>query len=288
MEIHRSDATLGAQVYGVDLSKPLSDTEFAEIETAWNEYAVLIFSGQGLADAAHIDFTLRFGRLEQSIRRSTSNGLSRLSNVDANGAVVRPSSLQARFLVGNTYWHSDSSYKRVGAKASILAAHVVPEDGGETEWADMRAGYEVLQEEMKVWLDGKIAVHSYEFSHAPFGGMEILNVDELARLGAVRHPVVRVHPVTGRRNLFVGRHASHIVGQDLGESRRLLAKLTEDAAQPPRTLKHKWRVGDLVIWDNRCVLHRGHRWPNDQARTMIRTTVAGEDPSNEWVLAETA
>ena len=288
MEIHRAAATLGAEVFGVDLSETLKDSVFAEIEAAWNEYAVLIFKGQELTDSAHLDFTRRFGRLEQSIRRTTTTGLSRLSNVDTTGAVVPPSSLQARFLVGNTYWHSDSSYKRIGAKASILAAHVVPEDGGETEWADMRAGYEALQEEMKVWLDGKTAVHCYEFSHAPFGGMEILNADELSHLGAVEHPVVRVHPASGRKNLFVGRHASHIVGEDLAESRRLLARLTDEAAQPPRTLKHKWRKGDLVIWDNRCVLHRGHRWPDDQARTMVRTTVAGDDPSNEWILAETA
>jgi len=288
MEIRRSDATLGAEIHGVDLSHPLSEADFAEIEAAWHEHAVLIIPGQGLSDAQHLDFTRRFGRLEQSIKRTVSTGLSRLSNVDRDGQVVPRSSLQARFLVGNTYWHSDSSYKRVGAKASILAAHVVPDEGGETEWADMRAGYDVLDAGMKDWLADKVAVHSYEFSHAPFGGMELLGPDELAHLGPVEHPVIRTHPATGRKNLFVGRHASHILGEDLEESRALLARLTNEAAQPPRTLKHKWRAGDLVIWDNRCVLHRGHRWPDDQARTMVRTTVAGDDPDNEWVLAESA
>jgi alpha-ketoglutarate-dependent taurine dioxygenase len=97
---------------------------------------------------------------------------------------------------------------------------------------------------------------------------------------------VRVHPATGRKNLFVGRHASHIVGQDLEESRKLLADLTDQGAQPPRTYKHKWAEGDIVIWDNRCVLHRGHRWPEDQPRTMVRTTVAGDDSANEWALVE--
>lgn len=284
LEITPTDATLAATVRGVDLSA-LDDATFGEIEAAWHEYGVLVFPEQNLSDAAHLAFTRRFGPLEQSIRRNRATGISNLSNVQADGTVAPPSSLQARFLVGNTFWHSDSSYKRVGAKASILAAHVVPDTGGETEWADMRAAYDVLEDAMKDWLEDKIAVHDYAFSHTPFGGKEILNKDELAHLDPVEHRVVRVHPATGRKNLFVGRHASHIVGEDLEESRQLLADLTEGGAQPPRIYKHKWAVGDIVIWDNRCVLHRGHRWPDDQPRTMVRTTVAGDDADNEWVMA---
>lgn len=287
LEITPTDATLGAIVRGVDLSR-LDDAAFAEIEDAWHEHGVLVFPGQKLDDEAHLAFTRRFGRLEQSIRRKRTTGISNLSNVQADGTVAPPTSLQARFLVGNTYWHSDSSYKRVGAKASILAAHIVPEEGGETEWADMRAAYDAQDDEMKTWLDDKIAVHDYAFSHTPFGGKEILDTAELSHLDPVEHPVVRIHPATGRKNLFVGRHASHIVGEDLDESRKLLADLTEQGAQPPRTYKHKWAVGDIVIWDNRCVLHRGHRWPDDQPRTMVRTTVAGDDPDNEWAIAEDA
>lgn len=285
LTIERTDATLGATVTGVDLNS-LDGETFGKIEDAWHEHAVLIFPEQKLDDAAHLAFTRRFGVLEQSIRRTRSTGISNLSNVQADGTVAPPSSLQARFLVGNTYWHSDSSYKRVGAKASILAAHIVPDQGGETEWADMRAAYDGLDEDMKTWLADKVAVHDYAFSHAPFGGLEILNKDELSHLAPVEHPVVRVHPATGRKNLFVGRHASHILGEDLEESRKLLADLTEQGAQPPRTLKHKWRVGDIVIWDNRCVLHRGHRWPDDQPRTMVRTTVAGEVAGNEWAITD--
>ena len=287
MHIQPTEATLGAAVTGVDLRQPLSDADFARIEDAWNQHAVLIFPGQHLSDEQHLAFTRRFGRLEISIRRTGSN-LGRLSNVDKDGNVVPPTSLQARFLVGNTYWHSDSSYKRVGAKASLLAAHVVPSEGGETEWADMRAAYDALDQGMQNWLEGKIAVHSYEYSHKPFGGMEILGPEELKHLMPVEHAVVKTHPATGRKNLFVGRHASHILGEDLEESRALLARLTEEGAQPPRTYKHTWRPGDLVIWDNRCVLHRGHRWPDDQARVMVRSTVAGDDPDNEWVMPEDA
>ncbi len=285
IEITPTAATLGAEIRGVDLKQPLDDAVFAEIEAAWHEYAVLIFPEQHLDAAAHLAFSRRFGPLEQSIRRKRTTGISNLSNVQADGAVAPPSSLQARFLVGNTYWHSDSSYKAVGAKASLLAAHVVPDQGGETEWADMRAAYDVLDDATKTRLDGKIAVHDYAFSHAPFGGLEILDKDELSHLAPVEHPVVETHPATGRRNLFVGRHASHILGEDRDESRGFLAELTEQGCQPPRTHKHKWCVGDIVIWDNRCVLHRGHRWSDDQARTMVRTTVAGAAAGNAWALA---
>jgi alpha-ketoglutarate-dependent taurine dioxygenase len=283
LEITRTAATLGAEVTGVKLAN-LTAEAFAEIEAAWHAHAVLIFPGQHLADDEHLAFTRRFGRLEQGIRRSSRTGFSRLSNVQADGSVAPPDSLQQRFLDGNTHWHSDSSYKRVGAKASLLAAHRVPDQGGETEWADMRAAYDALDEAMKARLDGRIAVHNYAYSHAPFGGLEKLTPDDLGHLPPVEHPVVRRHPDTGRLNLFVGRHASHIRGEDLETSRKLLADLTAEACRPPRVLRHKWRPGDLVIWDNRCVLHRGLPWPEGQARVMVRTTVAGDEPDNEWVL----
>ena len=287
LEITPCDATLGAVVRGVNLTQTLDEPTFAAIESAWHEYAVLVFPEQHLSHEEHREFTRRFGPLELSIRRTRPKTTGQLSNVQADGTVAPPESLQARFLVGNTYWHSDSSYKRVGAKASILAAHVVPSEGGETEWADMRAAYDALDDAMKAYLEDKIAVHSYEFSHAPFGGMEVLNEEELAHLAPVEHPVIRTHPATGRKNIFAGRHASHILGEDIEESRKLLADLTDQAGQPPRTYKHAWKPGDLVMWDNRCVLHRGHRWPGDQPRTMVRTTVAGDGMDDEWLL-ETA
>ena len=131
-----------------------------------------------------------------------------------------------------------------------------------------------------------MAVHSYRYSHTWHGGLEILNEEDLALLPPVEHPIIRLHPRTGRKNLFVGRHASHIVGEDKQESRSLLKKLTLDAAQPPRTYKHAWEVGDLVLWDNRCVLHRGHTFPLDEARDMVRTTIAGDDDDNEWAVLD--
>lgn len=284
MHIEPSGATLGATVRDVDLAK-LNDASFASVEEAWHEHAVLVFPDQHLSDAAQIAFTRRFGRLERGLKRGRrGDGVGRLSNVDKDGCVVDAEKLQARFQRGNRDWHSDSSYKRVGAKASILAAHVVPDEGGETEWADMRAAWDALAPAMRDWLADKRAVHSYRFSHAWHGGLELLNEQELLDLPPVEHPLMRVHPATGQKSLFVGRHASHIVGEDEPSSRALLRELTANAGQPPRVWGHRWQPGDIAIWDNRCVLHRGRPWPAEQARVMARSTVAGEDANNEWAL----
>ena len=281
MHIEASGATLGATVREVDLAH-LDAATFAAIEDAWHRYAVLVFPGQHLSDHDHLAFTRRFGCLERGLRRSHTAGLGRMSNVDKDGSVVDEENIQARFQRGNRDWHSDSSYKRVGAKASILAAHVVPNEGGETEWADMRAAWDALDEDTRCRLADKIAVHSYRFSHTWHGGLEILNDDDLADLAPVEHPLQRIHPATGRKSLFVGRHASHVVGEDVESSRRMLRALTAAACQPPRVWGHRWQAGDIAIWDNRCVLHRGRPWPAGQARVMARSTVAGEDPNNEW------
>ena len=277
--------TFGAVVTGIDLREP-SPSQLMALLDLWHERAVLVFPGQHLTDAEQIAFSAHFGRFERGLRQASDSKLAVLSNVGRDGEVVAPTELQARFLVGNTYWHADSSYKRVGAKASILSARVVPSEGGETEWADMRAAYDALAPDMKERLEGAVAVHSYAFSHTWHGGQEMLGASDLAHLGPVEHPVVVTHPATGRRNLYVGRHASHLVGEDVEVSRIMLALLTEEACQPPRLWTHRWERGDLAMWDNRCVLHRGHRWPDDQARTMVRTTLAGDDPTNEWVLPE--
>ncbi|MCH8141151.1 MAG: TauD/TfdA family dioxygenase [Proteobacteria bacterium] len=281
MEVVPTNATLGAIVRGVELGCVDKQT-FTAIETAWHKYAVLIFEEQTLTDDQHLAFSRRFGRLERGLMMSSKRLLAHLSNVTRDGSIADPTSLQVRFNKGNEHWHTDSSYKRVGAKASLLYARSVPDTGGETEWADMREAYDALDNKMQTWLEDKMAVHSYRYSHAWHGGLELLGEDDLARLPPVEHPVVKIHPATGRKILFVGRHASHLLGEDIDASRAMLKRLTEEACQAPRTFKHRWREGDLAIWDNRCVLHRGHPWPMDQVRDMVRSTVAGDDLDNEW------
>lgn len=281
MRIQPVSDAFGAVVSDVNLSV-LSDSDFSEIESLWHRYAVLVFPNQWLNDDDHKAFARRFGRLERGLNRAHPPGVGRISNVDRQGKIVPITELQARFNVGNSVWHTDSSYKRVAAKASLLAADEVPETGGETEWADMRAGYDALAESTKDWLEDKIAVHSYRYSHAWHGGLELLSPENLENLPPVQHAIVKTHPDSHRKILFLGRHASHIVGEDKDSSRKILRELTFDAARPPRTWKHRWQPGDVSIWDNRCVLHRGHRFPSDQRRVMARATVAGDDPENEW------
>jgi alpha-ketoglutarate-dependent taurine dioxygenase len=277
-------ATLGAKVSGVDLAK-LDDASFEGIEAAWHQYAVLVFEGQDLSDEEQIVFSRRFGALERLIvKRAPNPEIAFLSNVKPGGELIAPEGSYALFLLGNTFWHTDSSYKRVPSKASLLSARVVPDEGGETEWADMRAAWDALDLERKDRIDGLVAVHSYRYSQGLIGGTDVLSDAEWKALPSVEQPLVRVHPATGRRSIYAGRHASHIVGMDEEQGRALLQKLTAGAAQPPRVFRHRWRPGDLVIWDNRCVLHRGRSWPGDQARVMARTTVAGNDTGNEWTL----
>ena len=256
---------------------------------------MLIFPSANLTEAQHIAFSRRFGPLERTLsRRATRPEISLLSNVGKDGEVAKPNDPLGLFLKGNRYWHTDSSFKKVGAKVSLLRAVVVPDSGGDTEWADMRAAWDVLDADTQRQLDGRQAVHSYAWSQGRIGGIGVLSKAERDALPPVAHPLVRTHPVTGRKSLYVGRHASHILGMAAESGRALLQRLTEDACQPPRIVRHRWRAGDIAAWDNRCVLHRGHPWPFDQRRVMRRTTVAG-DGNNPWavspadgLLAETA
>ena len=280
------DSTLGATVRGVALGPALGGEEFEAIHAAWLEHAVLVFPGQFLDDESHQAFSLRFGRLERVItrREGSTEVFSNLSNVRGDGSLIPPDGSRALFLKGNSYWHTDSSFKRAPAKASLLSARQVPTEGGETEFADMRAAWDRLDHETRALLEGKTALHSYRYSQGKVGGLDVLSEADLDRLPPVEHPVVRIHPETGRKSLYIGRHASHIVGEDVAASRELLETLCEEACRPPRVFSHRWAAGDLVMWDNRCVLHRGRPYPPDQPREMRRTTVAGEVADNEWAV----
>ena len=285
MKIEAITNEFGAVVNDVRLAK-LDEDDFHRIETAWHRFAVLVFPQQNLSNDEHFAFSRKFGKLEKGLPLDRSAMRAPIGNTDRAGNVLPANHLARIFYIGNSVWHTDSSYKRVAAKASLLAAQMVPSEGGETEWADMRAGYDALSEATKSYLVNKIAVHSYAFSHAWHYGLEIMSKEGLTRLPAVEHPIIQCHPDSLRRVLFVGRHASHIVGEAFASSRKLLRELTLESAQPPRTFAHRWQVGDLVLWDNRCVLHRVRPAPQDQPRKMIRTTVAGAAADNEWALED--
>ena len=284
MRIDAVTDDFGAIVRDVDLSN-LTPASFEEILHTWWKYAVLLFPNQNLSIEDQLAFSARFGRLECGLKRSSKPSIARISNIDSDGNLLPEETLTRRFNIGNSVWHTDSSYKVVGAKASLLAAKVVPQKGGETEWADMRAAHDQLPTKMKTWLQDKIAVHNYSFSHAWHGGLELVGEKDRQLLPAVEHPLIKTHPDSKRKVLFVGRHASHILGEDFFKSRRLLRRLTLDATTPDNRWRHRWDVGDLVIWDNRCVLHRARFCPADQPRSMVRTTVAGDGDENVWAVS---
>lgn len=285
MEIVPSEATLGASIYDVNLHQ-LDDRTGKRIIEAWHEYGVLAFPEQHLDDEAHITFSRRFGPLERLLTTAiegTKPEIFRVANVRPDGTLDSAGGPYDTLNRGNRQWHSDSSYKRITSKASALRAHTLPSSGGETQFADMRSAYDALDTARKDWLADKLVVHDFAYSHGK--SADLMTAAERAALPPVAHPVVRIHEETGRKSLFIGRHASYIMGEDVERSRSLLRELTESACQPPRIFTHRWQVGDLVIWDNRCVLHRGQPWPTDEPRILFRTTVACDDPDNEWRLS---
>jgi len=285
IDVEPSGTTLAARVTGVDLRLPLADSDWSVIEAAFHAHAVLIFPEQHLDDAQQIAFSERFGPLERLIsERLGRPEIAAISNLDRKCSVVPEGHKLDLLLKGNTFWHTDSSFKRVPAKASLLSARALPSAGGETEFADMRAAYEALDGAARTRLEGLAAIHDYHYSQGLIGGLDVLSGEEWAALPAVPHPVVRIHPATRRASLYIGRHAKEVVGMGESEGRALLEELLTFACRPPRVYLHCWEVGDLVLWDNRCVLHRGHEWDRREPRVMHRTTVAGEG-DNEWAIS---
>ncbi len=274
---------LGAEIVGIDV-KNVDDATFKAIVDAFNEYSVLLFRGQSLADEEQIAFSRRFGPLETTIRSIASQDrtpahIANLSNVDADNRLIPVGDKRNIFNAGNQMWHSDSSFKKVPAMASLLSAREIPPEGGETQFASMRVGYGRLPEDLQRFLEGKVAVHSFVYSRGLIDD-GLLPSDHAAQVPPVRQALVRTNPANGRKAFYVGSHACEIVGMPTTEARALLHELREAATRPELVYTHRWRVGDLVMWDNRCMLHRGRPWDESRyRRVMHRTTVAGEGPT---------
>ncbi len=279
-----------AEIGGVDLSRPVGPEAMAALWEASDHHAILLFRGQSLSDAQQIAVAENFGQPERyvlSYRNDIKLRLDRpemvdVSNLDA--ATGQPLTNAARHRMvnlGNRLWHTDSSFKRPRGGFSLLYAHAVPPSGplgaGETEFADTCAGYEALHPERQAMLEGKRAQHSLMHSRAVLGFTDFAP-EERAALPPVEQPLVNTHPRTGRKSVYVASHASHIVGMEVAEGRLLLMELIELAARSG-TYRHTWRVGDLVLWDNRRSMHRGlpfdERFPRDMRRV---TTSDGTEP----------
>lgn len=275
-------ATLGAVVSGVDLAK-LDEASWQAVEDAFHEYAVLVFPGQKLSAVEQTAFARRFGEIEILTPNKELTAVP-ISNVMADGSPVEDEDV-TQILRGNEGWHTDSSYMPLSAKASVLSARVIPEKDGQTEWADMRAAYDALDDGTRARVEGLSAYHSLYHSQAKIGHAAVSGgLSGFHSEGAPLRPLVKVHPVTGRKALYIGRHAYGIPGLSDVESEGLLDGLMSFACRDPRIHRHDWEVGDLVIWDNRCVLHRARPYDYDEPRVMVHTRVAG-DPRTE--LAET-
>jgi len=274
---------LGAEVGGVDLTRPLDDATFARIAAAFDEHSVLVFHGQALTDEQQMAFSTRFGPLESTVRTLGKEDrlgqyMVDLSNTDEEGKPMPWNDRRMLYQSGNQLWHSDSSFKPVPAHSSALSAREIPPEGGETEFASMRAAYAELPDDLRGDLDGRIVVHSFGYSRSlidPGIGAEIGR-----EYPPVRHALVRANPGNGRKAIYIGSHAWYVEGMSMDASRALLDRLLSATTRAERVYRHSWRVGDLVMWDNRCVLHRGRPWDSARhRRVMHRTTVAGVGPT---------
>ena len=273
-----------AEVSGVDLSQPLDAGTASALRAAADEYGVLVFHGQVLTDAQQIAFTENFGEPERYALSYRNNVKLRLatpemvdvSNLDAeSGKPLKGSARHRMVNLGNRLWHTDSSFRLPAGGYSLLYAHAVPPPSelgnGETEFADTRAAYETLPPTRRAMLEGMEAEHSLMHSRAMMGFTDF-TPEERAALPPVRQPLVRTHPRTGRKALYVASHAAHIIGMEVPEARLLLAELIEHITRRENVYRHDWRVGDLVMWDNRATLHRGMRFDENFARDLRRVT----------------
>ena len=269
----RYDCTLGASVSGIALHA-LTAADWAVVEQAFHQHALLIFPGQHLEPAAQEAFARRFGEIEILVKGKQSIALS---NRDERGQALRDDSVFMQLLRGNEGWHTDSSYMRLAAKASVLSAHVLPPTGGETEWADMRAAYDALDAGLRTRIEGLTAYHSLFYSQSRIGAQAKAGDYYGFNEGeAPLRPLVKTHPVTGRKSLFIGRHACNVPGMSAADSEALLDRLMDLACRPPRVYRHTWQPGDIAVWDNRCLLHRVQPYDHAHPRVMMHTRVRGE------------
>jgi alpha-ketoglutarate-dependent 2,4-dichlorophenoxyacetate dioxygenase len=280
------------EVSGVDITRPLTPDEVKAIDAGMDEYAVLVFHDQKLTDEQQMVFTVNFGRLEvarggnitKPEERRLQIGMNDVSNIAKDGRLHERDSRTRLFNLGNMLWHSDSSYRAIPAKYSLLSARVVNPKGGNTEFADMRAAYDTLDAEAKAEIEDLVCEHSLLHSRGSLGQTDFTD-EERAMFRPVLQRLVRTHPSTGRKSLYLSSHAGAIIGMPMPEARVLLRDLNEHATQPAFVYTHRWRPFDFVMWDNRRTMHRVRRYDESQPRDMRRTTLAGDAPTTAQIEA---
>jgi alpha-ketoglutarate-dependent 2,4-dichlorophenoxyacetate dioxygenase len=291
--IRQIQPEFAGEVSGIDITKPISPDDVAAIEAGMDRYAVLVFRDQNITDEQQQTFSRNFGALEDAHGgnitkpqdRRLDGGMNDVSNLGKDGRPLPMDSRQRMFNLGNMLWHSDSSFRAVPAKYSLLSARTVNRKGGDTEFADMRAAYDALDEETRREIEDLVCEHSLMYSRGSLGFLDYTD-EEKAMFRPVRQRLVRTHPVSRRKSLYLSSHAGGIIGMPMAYARILLRDLTEHATQPRFVYVHKWKLHDLVMWDNRQTMHRGRRYDETQPRDVRRTTVAGDSPTVAQAAAE--
>jgi alpha-ketoglutarate-dependent 2,4-dichlorophenoxyacetate dioxygenase len=292
ISIKRLTPVFAGEVTGVDCKKPLSPDEVVAIHAGMNEYAILVFRDQKLTDEEQLQFTLHFGEIEKSrggtpghIHFRTDDEARKLgasivdfSNMAPSGQTLSRDSRAYMFKLADQMWHSDSSFKAIPASYSLLSGRSVVSWGGNTEFADMRAAYDALDHRLKREIEDLVCLHSNLYSRGKLGVSDF-SEEELHVFKPVRQRLVRRHPVTGRKSLFLSSHAGAIEGMSIPEARMLLLDLTEFATKDRFVYVHQWRINDFVMWDNRATMHRGRRFDPNEARDIRQTRLAGDGPT---------
>ncbi|MDN3568127.1 TauD/TfdA family dioxygenase [Paeniroseomonas aquatica] len=268
-----------AEASGIDLARPLAPAEVAAVNAAMETHAVLVFRDQPMDQAQQVAMATQFGPLNPGLKqigrtaeRLKEAALIDISNLDAEGRPLPRDSKKIVSGLANQLWHSDSSFQAPAVSYSMLSAVVLPSWGGETEFVDLRAAWDALPERLQRQVEGLEAEHFALHSRMTLLGDTDYTPEQLAALPAVVWPLVRTHPGSGRKLLFCGIHARRILGMGTAEGKMLLMDLLEHATQPQFRYRHDWRVGDLVMWDNRATLHRGRRYDLAEPRELRRTT----------------
>ena len=279
LELRPLHPLFAAEASGVELARPLSPETVREIDAAMDRFGVLVFRDQPLDQDQQIAFACAFGTLDIGLRRAMGQAhrfkydeLIDISNIAVDGSIAERDSRRVASMLANQLWHSDSSFQSPAAKYSMLSAVKLPSWGGETEYCDLRAAYDALPGTLKRELDGLVAEHYALHSRMMLGTTDWSEAEKDV-LPPVRWPIVRTHPGSGRKLLFIGVHARAIIGWTLPEGRVMLADLLEHATQRQFVYRHQWQDGDFVIWDNRATLHRGRRYDLSERRELRRTTV---------------
>ena len=274
------------EVTGVDLTRPISRQKAAAIEAGMDRFGVLVFRGQDISDEQQIAFTRNFGELENyttsgTVRKREDNrlgpGIADLSNLTKDGNIISAEDRVWFFKLGDRLWHTDSSFRPVPAKYSLLSGRTVPSWGGNTDFADMRAAYDALDARTRQEVAELVCEHSLLYSRQAVGFTEF-TAEEIANFKPVRHPLVRVQKATGRKSLYLSAHIGAIVGWPIPEARSFLRDLMEHATAREFVYSHAWQRHDLVVWDNRTTMHRARRFDRSEVRDMRRTTLGGEVP----------